>query len=101
MEQTSLSQSDVRHEEHGDRGAFFVETDAGRVAQLTYVRTSPQTIVIEHTEVAKALAGRGVGRMLVEAAVEWARKNGTKFVPVCTYAKSVFDRYPGLSDVLR
>jgi uncharacterized protein len=92
---------EIRHEERGDRGAFYVETAAGRLAELTYARTSPQTVVLEHTEVSDALRGRGAGRLLVEAAVEWARRTGTKFVPVCTYARSVFERYPGLRDVLQ
>jgi len=91
---------EISHEEVGDRGVFFVETPAGRLATLTYSRTSPNTVVIEHTEVSNALAGQGIGRRLVEAAVAWARRTGTKFVPVCTYAKTVFDRYPGLRDVL-
>jgi predicted GNAT family acetyltransferase len=101
MEQARTSEIEIRHEEQGDHGAFYVQTEAGRLAELTYSRTSSQTVVIEHTEVSNALAGRGVGRLLIEAAVEWARRTGTKFVPVCTYAKTVFERYPGLRDVLR
>lgn len=100
MERLESSGIEIRHEERGERGAFYVETADGRIAELTYTRTSPQTVVIEHTEVAQSLAGRGVGRLLVEAAVEWARRSGTKFVPVCAYAKTVFERYPGLRDVL-
>jgi len=101
MEQARTSEIEIRHEEHAERGAFYVETEAGRLAELVYARTSPQTVVIEHTDVSDALRGRGVGRLLVEAAVAWARRTGTTFVPVCTYAKSVFERYPGLRDVLR
>jgi predicted GNAT family acetyltransferase len=101
MEEPSTSEIEIRHEEQGDRGAFYVETEAGRLAELTYSRTSPQTVVIEHTDVSDALRGRGVGRLLVEAAVRWARRTGTQFVPVCTYAKTVFERYPGLRDVLK
>ncbi len=100
MDDAGSSRIEIRHEEQGDRGAFFVETEAGRLAELAYSRTSPQTIVIEHTDVSDALRGQGVGRLLVEAAVEWGRRTGTKFVPVCAYAKSVFERYPGLRDVL-
>lgn len=101
MEQARGPEIEISHEESGDRGAFYVETAAGRLASLTYRRSSPQTVVLEHTEVSKALAGQGVGRRLVEAAVAWARRTGTKFVPVCTYAKSVFERDPGLRDVLQ
>ncbi len=101
MEQARTPEIEIRHEEVGDRGAFFVETEAGRLASLTYSRTSPHTVVIEHTDVSSALAGQGVGRRLVEAAVAWARRTGTTVVPVCTYAKTVFERDPDLRDVLR
>ncbi len=100
MDEIATSEIEIRHEEQGDRGAFYVETDAGRLAELRYSRTSAQTVVLEHTEVSDALRGRGVGRLLVEAAVQWARRTGTRFVPVCAYAKTVFERYPGLRDVL-
>jgi predicted GNAT family acetyltransferase len=103
MEQTHTEapELEIRREEDGRVGAFFVEVDGRRLAELRYTRSSPQTVVLEHTEVSDVLQGRGVGRKLVEAAVAWARRTGTSFVPVCSYAKTVFERYPGLRDVLR
>lgn len=99
--QTGTAELEIRHEEQGGVGAFFVERDGQRVAELRYTRSSPQTVVLEHTEVSSVLQGQGVGRKLVEAAVTWARGTGTRFVPVCTYAKTVFERHPGLRDVLQ
>lgn len=101
MTALDTSRLDIRHEEEGDLGAFYVPGPEGRLAELRYTRTSPETAVIEHTEVSSELGGRGVGRKLVEAAAVWARRTGTKLVPACTYARSVFERYPGLRDVLR
>lgn len=101
MEQNQAPELEIRHEDHGDAGgSFFVEVDGRRLGELRYTRSSPQTVVIEHTEVSQLLGGRGVGRKLVDAAVAWARRSETKLVPVCTYAKSVLERNPGLRDVL-
>jgi len=100
MARAEPSGIEIRHEESGDRGAFFVQADAGRLAELTYSRLSPGVAVLEHTEVSDALRGSGVGRMLVEAAVDWARRTTTRLEPRCSYAKSLFDRYPALRDVL-
>lgn len=92
---------EIRHEEHGGAGAFFIETQGTRLAELTYTRGGPQAVVLVHTEVSKTLQGRGVARRLVDEAVEWARRTGTKLTPACPYARSVFDRNPDLGDVLR
>jgi len=100
MNEAGASGIQIRHEEHGTRGAFFVQTEAGRLAELTYSRPSLQVAVIEHTEVSAALRGGGVGRLLVEAVVEWARTTNTKLSPVCAYARSVFEHHPELRDVL-
>lgn len=91
---------DVRHEEGGGRGAFYVERGGERVAELTYARVRRDLVVIEHTEVSDALQGQGVARKLVDAAVAWARASGTRFELRCTYARSVFDRDASLRDVL-
>jgi predicted GNAT family acetyltransferase len=103
MEQTreDANELEVRHEEQDGEGSFFVEPDRERLGELTYSRASPDTVVLEHTEVSPRLQGRGVGRVLVEAAVAWARRTGTKIVPMCPYAKSVIARTPAMRDVLR
>ena len=92
---------EIKHEEHDRLGAFFVPGgSSGRLAELTY-RWSGQVAVIEHTGVSSALAGQGVGKRLVEAAVAWARSAGKKFVVRCPFARTVFDRNPALRDVLK
>jgi predicted GNAT family acetyltransferase len=91
---------EIQHEEHDGRGAFFVQGAEGRLAELIYSRAAGDRAVIEHTEVSRTLGGQGVGKRLVEAAVAWARRTGTRFVVECAFARTVFDRNPGLRDVL-
>ena len=90
----------VRHEEGGGRGAFYVEQGGQRVAELAYSRDGRDRAIIEHTEVSDVLRGQGVARKLVDAAVAWARASGMRVVPICPYARSVFDRDAALRDVL-
>lgn len=91
----------IAHERSGHRGSFFLERDGERLAEMTYSATPGGTrILIDHTDVSDRLKGQGVGRQLVATAVEWARREGVKIRPVCTFAKSVFDRTPEFRDVL-
>jgi uncharacterized protein len=85
--------------ERGDE-AWTIELDGRRVGEMTYRRTAADTITIDHTEVGPELRGRGAGQKLVQAAVDWARKNGHKIVAECPYAKKVFEKDPELQDVL-
>lgn len=64
-----------------------------RLAFLQYERR-PRTLVLVHTEVPKALAGRGVGSALVKAAVETARAEGLQIVAVCPFARKYLARHP-------
>jgi predicted GNAT family acetyltransferase len=90
----------IRHAAHAGGGAFFVEVDGARLAELTYARPSPGHAVIEHTVVSERLGGRGVGRRLVLAAVEWARADGTKLAARCSFARAMFGKDAAIRDVL-
>lgn len=89
----------IQHERTGHRGAFFLERDGERLAQMTYTVAGTR-VIIDHTDVDDRLRGTGMGRKLVDAAVQWARKENAHLMPLCPYAKSVFDKTPEYSDVL-
>ncbi|MBK9153231.1 MAG: N-acetyltransferase [Chloracidobacterium sp.] len=91
---------EIQQEEHGRKGAFFIEEDGEWVAEMTYVRRGEDTIVIDHTEVDPKLGGQGIGRRLVEAGVKFARENGFKIKPLCPYARKVIESTPEFQDVL-
>lgn len=91
---------DIQGQEHGRKGAFFIEEDGEWVAELTYLRTGGNTMVIDHTEVDPKFLARHIGKDLVAAAVAFARENGLKIKPLCPYARGVIDATPEFQDVL-
>jgi predicted GNAT family acetyltransferase len=90
----------IAHEETGHRGAFFLERDGKRLAEMTYTAAGATRIIIDHTDVSDELRGTGTGAKLVAAAVEWARAANKKIIPLCPFARSVFDKTPAYKDVL-
>jgi predicted GNAT family acetyltransferase len=90
----------VQVEQKAHRGAFFVEREGQRLAELTFSATPDgKLVILDHTEVSDSLRGQGIARKLVEAAVAWARRTNVKLMPLCPFAKAVFDREPEFGDV--
>lgn len=81
-------------------GYFFIEGEGLMQAQMTFVFAGSERMIIDHTEVQPGNEGKGYGKQMVSAAVEYARANGIKIIPLCPFAKSVFDRTPEFRDVL-
>ena len=90
---------DITHERDGHRGAFVVNRDGVRLAELTYT-VAGSRVILDHTRVDDALRGTGTGARLVAAAVAWARAEKLMLLPLCPFARSVFDRTPAYADVL-
>lgn len=89
----------IQRDEHGRKGAFYIEQDGEWVAELTYQKNDG-AITIDHTEIDEKLRGQGVGEQLVRAAVDHAREIGMKVKPDCPYARKVIERTPELQDVI-
>lgn len=89
----------IQRDEHGRKGAFYIEQDGEWVAELTYQKNDG-AITIDHTEIDEKLRGQGVGEQLVRAAVDHARESGMKVKPDCPYARKVIERTPELQDVI-
>lgn len=91
---------EIKNEDDGKHGKFYIEIEGEELAKMTYTWAGPNKFIIDHTEVDDKLRGKGAGRQLVMAAVEFARKSDKKIMPLCPFAYSVFKRDPQLSDVL-
>lgn len=90
----------IQHKLIGTKGMFYVGQDGGILAELVYTMASPEKMIIEHTEVDESLAGKSVGLQLVHTAVEYARSHHLKIIPLCPFAKSLFDKKAEWRDVL-
>jgi predicted GNAT family acetyltransferase len=91
---------EVKNQNDGKRGSFFIEDNDKRVGEMHYIFAGPKKMVIDHTEVDEAYQGKGLGRMLVKKGVEYAREHHLKILPLCPFAKKIFDITPAFADVL-
>ena len=91
----------VEIKETDSKGKAFVAGGGKVLAQMTYSIAFSGLIIIDHTEVDPSLKGKGVGKQLLMAIVEKARKEKFKILPLCPFAKSVFDKDKTINDVLR
>jgi predicted GNAT family acetyltransferase len=94
-------QDDIRIErvEGESKGRYIVRLN-GAEAEMTYSRAGEHLIIIDHTEVPDAMRGRSVGQAMVLRAVEDARAEGRKILPLCPFAAAQFRRHPEWHDIL-
>ena len=82
------------------KGSFVALEGDVAAGTMSYSWSDKDTFTILHTEVEPAFGGKGLGKQLVMAAVELARKDGLKIRLRCPFAKRIFERDPELLDVL-
>lgn len=90
----------IQHKETDTKGSFFIKDNDDRVAEMTYSKLGTSKIIIDHTEVTQKLRGTGAGKKMVYTAVHFAREENLKIIPLCPFAKAVFDRNSDIQDVL-
>ena len=87
--------------EEGNKGAAYVGDFNKPEAAMTYSIAGDDLLIIDHTEVSEKFRGQGVGRKLLDAIVAKARAENKKIMPLCPYAKSVFEKVSTIRDVLK
>ncbi len=90
----------VKLEVNDKKGQFNIEIDGKIQGLMTFVFAGDDKIIIDHTEVFPGNEGKGLGKKLVQKAVETAREKHWKIVPLCPFAKKVIDKTPEFQDVL-
>ena len=71
----------------------------GGVAFADY-RLSPGIVTVTHTEVPRALRGRGLGAKLSSAVLDHIRSQGLKVIPRCGYFAGFIREHPEYHDLL-
>ncbi len=90
----------IQHSKNDGKGIFFVGDEDNKLGEMTYTMPAAGKMIIDHTEVSDELRGKNVGYQLVQAAVEYARTNNLKIIPLCPFANSVFKKKSDFQDVL-
>lgn len=90
----------VHHQHTETQGSWYIEEAGERLAALDYaVIQNGSTLSLDSTRVDDRLRGKGAGKQLVAASVEYARKHNLKLKPVCPFVVALFDKMQEWSDV--
>jgi len=91
---------EIKQTDDKRKGSFEAIQDGKQAGEMTYTWAGDSKFIIDHTEVSEDFAGQGVGKKLLMATVEFARENNVQIIPLCPFAKSVFDKVEDIRDVL-
>jgi uncharacterized protein len=96
MRRMSVPHLSVTHHPELQRFEAAVE---GQLALCEY-RVQGSVVSFTHTEVPTALEGQGIAAALVHAALAWARTEGLKVQPLCSYVALYMRRHPETADLM-
>ncbi|GAB4490491.1 MAG: GNAT family N-acetyltransferase [Anaerolineales bacterium] len=83
---------------HNPALSRFELTLEGQTAVLEYTQEG-EKIIFTHTEVPAELGGRGLGGALARAGLEFARAEGKKVVPLCSFVAGYLAKHPEYADL--
>jgi predicted GNAT family acetyltransferase len=66
---------------------------------MTYTYAGNDKIIIDHTGVKEQYNGRGFGKDLFNKVIEFARNKSLKVIPLCPFAKKLFEKDETLIDL--
>ncbi|GGH21774.1 N-acetyltransferase [Alsobacter metallidurans] len=80
------------------RRRFDLKDETGPVAHALYEERGDR-LAVYHTEVARALRGRGVGGELVARVLDEIRQTGKKVNPACPFVREYIAQNPEYADL--
>lgn len=91
---------EIRQRENIRNGVFEAWIGETQVGEMTYLLQG-ENMTIDHTRVFDGYEGQGIARQLVLVAVDFARVNERKIIPLCSYAQAFFARNEEYRDVVK
>ena len=92
-----MNSIEIQHDLEAHR--FFTVLD-GMEAYLAYAVVGEGTLDFRHTFVPPELRGRQVAKLLVTEAFAYARDNGYKVIPSCSYVARQADKNPEFGEMV-
>jgi uncharacterized protein len=89
---------EIIHTDNGKKGEWKAMEGDVQAGEMTYVWAGEDKFIIEHTLGSPEF--KGVGMKLLDKAVAYARENNKKIIPLCPFAKKMFERKEEIRDVL-
>ena len=85
--------------EHDREARRFTSVVEGHRSAIDY-RIDDGRLVILHTGVPKPVEGRGIAAAMTRAALDAARAEGWRVVPLCAYAAAFVQRHPEYAELV-
>jgi uncharacterized protein len=77
------------------------EVRLGDEVGFTEYRLRDGVMILPHTVVPEAFAGKGVGAQLARAALGYAREQGLEVVPTCSFIAGYITKHPEWHDLVQ
>jgi predicted GNAT family acetyltransferase len=87
MEEIKLKLNEKGH------GVFYIMDEGEQLGEMV-VSVADSKLTVHHTEVLEKAEGKGFAKKLLNAMVDYARKNKLKVIPLCAYVHAQFKRHP-------
>lgn len=72
----------------------------GYLSKLDYIQDG-KNFVITHVGVYPELRGQGIAGRITQVSLEYARENGLRVIPMCSYAAAYIRRHPEYVELTR
>lgn len=92
---------EIQHFNTDNKGMFKAVEDDKEAGSMLYTWAGPDQFIINHTNVDPEFGGRGVGKELLLKLVDYARANHIKVIPLCPFAKKMFEKDESIRDVVK
>jgi predicted GNAT family acetyltransferase len=76
------------------------EVRQGDAVAFTEYRLRDDAIILPHTVVPDEFAGKGVGSALAKAALGYAREQGLRVIPTCSFIAGYITKHPEWHDLV-
>ena len=89
----------ITHTNNERQGEFVAFEGEERVGYISYEWVDNNCFAILHTVVSPEHKGKGIAKILLDAAADYARKHNKKIKDVCSFVSVQFERNDKYKDV--